>query len=280
MKPACGDLPCHLAFRPMEPQIATVDILRNDLRALGVTPGDGVFVHASLRAIGQVMGGPSDVVSSLIGAVSPEGLIGMPGFSTDASFPPHLDREALSDQTIRQVEKDVPGYNPALSPTFGMGAIAETFRTWPGTERSDHPTVSICLNGRDAGEYTGPHSLAWATGADTPLGRLRHRPNMKMLLLGVGWNRCTALHTAETLGDHRRTKTRRFKTDAGWIETPDVADDLGRLFPAVGAAFEATGAVIKGQVGHAACMLCDFGPLLAFATDWIDAANKASGDRH
>lgn len=254
--------------------------LRADLAALGVQWGDGLFVHASMRAIGHVVGGPRTVVEALLEAVGEAGLIGMPGFSSDACFPADLDRSTLTADEVAEVEAAVPGFDAAKSPTAGMGVIAEMFRTWPGTKRSGHPTVSICLNGPDAGDYLGTHERAWATGERTPLGRLRDRRPMKVLLIGVGWNRCSALHTAETLAEHRRTKTRRFKDTSGpWAETPDVADDMNRLFPAVGDAFEQSGGVAFGAFGDAECRMCGFRDLVDFARDWIDAANQRSGDR-
>lgn len=209
------------------------------------------------------------------------GLIGMPGFSSDAYFPSDLLRSGLTDRHIERIEDAVPGFDAGKSPTTGMGIIAETFRTWPGSKRSEHPTVSICLNGRDADDYLTPHELAWATGERTPLGRLRHREPMRILLIGVGWNRCSALHTAETLADHKRTKMRRFKSSKeGWIETQDVADDMGRLFPALGDAFEQSAGVKLGTFGGAECRLCGFRDLTDFAKNWIDVANQRSGDRH
>ncbi|MEL6337264.1 MAG: AAC(3) family N-acetyltransferase [Pseudomonadota bacterium] len=262
---------------------ATVASLTRDLGELGIEAGDGVFVHASMRAIGPTVGGARAVVQALLDAVGPGGLIGMPGFSADAAFPEALSRASLSPAAVEAVEQAVLGFDPRTSPAAGMGAIAETFRTWPGTRRSDHPTTSICLNGADAAAYVKEHPLAWATGADSPLGRLRARPRMKMLLIGVGWNRCTVLHTAEGLAPTMRTKVRRFKSgpgDAPWVETPDVADDLNRLFPQVGAAFEDTGAVRIGMLGDASVRLCAYAPLVSFATAWIDAANRDSGDRH
>lgn len=65
-----------------------------------------------------------------------------------------------------------------------MGVIAATFSTWPGTQRSDHPAVSICLNGKKADDFLKELSLAWATGEKTPLGKLRDRHGMKILLIG------------------------------------------------------------------------------------------------
>lgn len=267
----------------MTHQIITATSLLHDLRNLGIAPGDGVFVHASMRAIGPAIGGARVVTEALLTAVGREGLIGMPAFSSDAYFPSQFDKASLPDEMVAEIERAVPGFDQAHSPATGMGVIAETFRTWPGSKRSAHPAVSVTLNGKDAESFIEPHSLDWATGPDTPLGRLLQRDRMKILLAGVGWNRCSALHTAETLAANRRTKIRRFKGgsgDAVWIEMPDVADDLGRLFPAAGVAFEASGRVRTGRLGQAECMLCDYRALVAFASDWIDAANRASGDIH
>lgn len=224
------------------------------------------------------MGGARAVMPALLDAVGPQGLIGMPGFSSDASFPVGVKRPALDESRLRTIERAVLGFDPARSPTVGMGAIAEIFRTWPGTLRGTHPTSSICLNGSDAARYLTPHSLAWSCGPNSPLGRLRDRPAMKILLLGVGWNRCSALHTAETLAESKRTKIRYFKTgpgDAPWMETPDVADDLNRLFPDVGEAIEETGVVGSGSVGQASSRLVDFPLLVDFATRLISEQNES-----
>ncbi len=267
--------------RRMVPVFHTPTSLFSDLVSLGVRAGDGLFVHGSMSAIGATIGGARSIVESLLNAVGETGLIGMPGFSSDAYFPAGVDRSDLTQDQIARIEDEVLGFDVSKSPTSGMGVIAETFRTWPGTQRSAHPTVSICLNGMRANDFLGEHSLAWATGEETPLGKLRDRQSMKILLIGVGWNRCSALHTAETLAKHRRTKTRRFKNgglEGSWIETPDVADDMNRLFPAVGEAFERTGAVSFGTLGDADCKICDFRHLVDFASNWIDCANKQSGD--
>ncbi len=264
-------------------RIISATTLKEDLRILGVSPGDGLFVHASMNAIGSTIGGPRAAVEALLSTVGGNGLISMPGFSIDAYFPSHLDRSNLSEDTIHEIERAVPGFDINTSPTSGMGIIAETFRNWPETKRSDHPATSICLNGLDATEYSSQHSQAWATGPDTPLGKLRFRNQMKILLIGVEWNRCSALHTAESLADHKRTKVRRFKKgsdDAPWIETPDVADDLDRLFPLVGAAYEDTNAVTVGRFGRANCKICDYASLVSFAAEWINNANRQSGERH
>lgn len=253
--------------------------LLHDLQSLGVSPGDSVFVHSAMGAIGPTVGGPRCLVEAMIEAVGEAGLIGMPGFSTDAYFPAGFDLDKLTASQIRTIEAAVLGFDPARSSAREVGIIAETFRTWPETKRSHHPSMSVCLRGDGAEAYVQNHSLDWATGPDTPFGRMYDRANMKVLLIGVGWNRCTPLHTAETLADVRRVKTHRVKHCGVWRDSPDVADDLNRLFPAVGAAFEETGQVTTGTLGNALCRVCDYRQLVDFAADWISAANLESGDR-
>lgn len=271
-----------MAVDTPEPAHNTRTSLLKDLTELGVKKGDGLFVHASMKAVGFTIGGARTIVEALLDAVGKAGLLGMPGFSTDAYFPSTLDRSTLTQDQITQIEDAVPGFDVGKSPTDNVGLIGETFRTWPGTRRSDHPSLSVCLNGPLAQSYLDDHSLAWATGAQSPFGRLQDRPDMKILLIGVGWNRCTALHTAETFAAHRRTKMRRMKiggADGGWIEAPDVADELNRLFPSAGEAFEQADAVTTGTFGAADCRLCGFRELIGFGAGWIDQANAKSGDR-
>ncbi len=55
-------------------------ILIRDLKALGLSAGDWVAVHSSMKAIGWVEGGPVEVIESLIEAVAPGGVMMMPLF--------------------------------------------------------------------------------------------------------------------------------------------------------------------------------------------------------
>ncbi len=259
--------------------------LAGDLAGLGVEPGDGLFVHSALSQIGHVMGGPRGFIEALISAVGPEGLIGMPGFSGDAYDPIDMMETETSEINLArcaEIRAQVPGFDPERSNVRAMGAVAEAFRCWPGVVRSPHPTSSVLLLGRDAAEFASPHdALDWATGPKSPWGRLRHRTRMKVLLVGVGWNRCSALHSAESIASHRRIQPRRFKPmpgpDVAWVEAPDVADDLGRLFPLVGADWEATGSVTVGRIGAAEARLTGYDALVAFAQSWIGARNAADG---
>ncbi len=48
-----------------------------DLRRLGLSPGDIVMVHASVRSVGPVLGGPDEIHLVIEKAVSPGGTVMM-----------------------------------------------------------------------------------------------------------------------------------------------------------------------------------------------------------
>lgn len=254
------------------------DDIAANLSALGVESGDGLFVHSSLSKIGHVIGGPRGLIEGLIQAVGPNGLIGMPGFSQDAYDPVDVFGLEVTPEHHARIREQVPGFDPLLSNARGNGAVPEAFRSWPGVVRSPHPTSSVLLFGADAEAIAAAHDpFGWATGPKTPWGRLRERKTMKILLIGVGWNRCSALHAAESIAEHKREKIRTFKNGLGsgatWVEAPDVADDLDTLFPLVGAAWEQEGGVQNGKIGGAESKLTSYDSLLAFASQWISERN-------
>lgn len=108
---------------------------------------------------------------------------------------------------VDELREALPVFDPATTPTT-MGAIPETFRTWPGTLRSVHPLESVCAQGPRAAEITREHPLAFSEGPGSPFAKL-YDLDGRILLLGVGFNRCTALHFAESLVAKRRTTTVR-----------------------------------------------------------------------
>ncbi|MEM6550297.1 MAG: AAC(3) family N-acetyltransferase [Pseudomonadota bacterium] len=272
----------HLAAATQRAGPFGVADLLEDLRALGIAAGDGLFVHASLGRVGPVMGGARTVIEALIAAVGPAGLISMPAFSTDA-YPPEKQlagvQERIGAARLATLRDQVQGFDRDRSPAVEMGVIAETFRTWPGVLRSDHPSTSVTALGEDACAITARQPLDFACGPDGPFGRMAERAQMKVLLLGVDWTRCTALHTAETMARHRRYKWRHVLANDGqgrrWVDARDVAHDLGRLFPGAGAALERAGAVATGKIGRAEARLVALTDILRIATPWIEAKNAA-----
>ncbi|MEO1203417.1 MAG: AAC(3) family N-acetyltransferase, partial [Pseudomonadota bacterium] len=227
--------------------------LVRELSELGLRPGLTVMVHSSLGNVGWTVGGPVTVVRALLELLGPDGTLVMPAESPHVSDPRHWNDARVREEWFDAIREHLPVFDPLTTPTT-MGVIAEAFRSYPGTRRSDHPMVSVCANGRLADEITAEHSLEFCEGRGTPFEKL-YDVDAHTLLLGVGFDRCTSLHFAESLVPQRRTTTHRFPLLVDgrrtWVEKPDMATDNGAHFPVVGEQFVATDAVRAGRVGEA-----------------------------
>lgn len=245
----------------------TIDSLSRDLSDLGLRSGTTVMVHSSLGKVGWTVGGPVSVVRALLDVLGPEGTLVMPAESPYVSDPNSWNDKRVKADWHETIRTHLPLFDPLTTPT-SMGAIPEAFRTYPGTLRSDHPMVSVCANGRLAGEITKEHSLEFCEGRGTPFEKL-YDLNGKTILLGIGFNRCTSLHYAESLVPQRRTTVHRFpmivNDERVWVDNPDMANDDGVHFPVVGEQFAAAGSVHTARVGSAESMLFSTRQLVEFA---------------
>lgn len=229
------------------------------------------MVHSSLSSIGYVIGGAQTVVGALIDVLGPRGTLVMPSFSPEVSDPANWDDGSFTGEALSIARDNIPTFNAAVTPT-SMGAIAETFRTWPGVVRSAHPQVSVTARGPLAEKIVAPHEFAWGQGAGSPFERLYDLDAM-LLLLGVGFNRATFLHFSESRVPHGRRKTRRIPIDhqgeRTWISVPDVGDDLNTYFPRIGEEFVNTGCASIGLIGQAPSTLASSRALVEFAANFL-----------
>jgi aminoglycoside 3-N-acetyltransferase len=249
----------------------TINSLCLDLSDLGVKPGSTVMVHSSLGKVGWTVGGPVSLIRALLKVVGPEGTLVMPAESPSVSDPSSWSDDRVNAEWHETIREHLPVFDPLTTPTT-MGAIPEAFRTYPGTLRSNHPLVSVCANGPLAREITKEHSMEFCEGKGTPFEKL-YELDARTLLLGVGFNRCTSLHYAESLVPTRRTTVHRYPVmengNRVWVEVPDMANDGGVHFPVVGEQFAETDMVRTGRVGDAISVVFATRQLVDFAKSYF-----------
>ncbi|NBD25705.1 aminoglycoside N(3)-acetyltransferase [Paenibacillus glycinis] len=246
-----------------------------DLRALGAEEGDTLLVHASLSSLGWVCGGPQAVVQALLETVGEAGTIVMPAQSGDWSDPAEWSNPPVPAEWLEAIYRDMPAFDPLTTPTRGMGRIAELFRTFPGSVRSQHPQASFSANGNHAAAIVADHPLTPQFGMASPLGKLYGLRNAKVLLLGAGYGACTAFHLAESLlPDMPAKKMGTAMTESGartWKWFTDFAYDSAD-FSLIGAVLDERGELpASGRVGGADCRLFGLRAGVDAAGEWLRA---------
>ncbi|GAA1016814.1 AAC(3) family N-acetyltransferase [Acrocarpospora pleiomorpha] len=249
--------------------------LRAGLRALGLRAGQTVLVHASLRRLGPVPGGAAAVVAALREVLGPDGTLVAPAFTANNSDTSPAFREATASMTAAETDafrRSMPAFDPATTPPWRMGRIAEEIWALPGSIRSGHAQTSFSAIGPLAAKLTDAHAPDCHLGERSPLSRLND-VGAHVLLLGVGFEVCTAFHLAEYR--HRPdppTRLYRCVTDDGegprWQEYRDVVLHDGD-FAALGAAFTATGSTRMGMIGHGSSHFFPLTTAVDFAITWM-----------
>ena len=224
----------------------TADRLAGGLTALGVRPGGVLMVHSSLKSLGFVPGGPETVIAGLRKALGPEGTLVMP------------------THTWEWMGKGLRTFDAQKTPSC-VGTITEVFRGLPGVVRSLHPTHSVAAIGARADWIVEGHeNAATPCGEGTPYAKVIEEGG-QILFLGCGLDRNTAFHTLEALANVPYF----LRTDAETFELIDARGEsiertlrrhqehIPRRFREMEPTLAEAGALVRGQVGPARCLVVD-----------------------
>ena len=166
-----------------------------DLTRLGLKSGDTVMLHASVKSIGWIVGGPAVVLQAILDHLGPEGtLLMLIGWEDD---PYHLSEwpEKRRDMYLAEC----PAFDVETSrANRSWSILTEYLRTWEGAVRSNHPDKSFAAVGKLAGWLMSNHAWDHGYGEESSLAKLCQVAG-SVLQIGSPMSSLTILHHAEYL---------------------------------------------------------------------------------
>jgi len=258
----------------MSKRLTSRALIARDLERIGVTPGSVVIVHSAMSELDYLPGGEQALLLALRDSVGSGGTIVTPAQSWHLCDPAYLADPEVPESWWPDIRAALPSYDAATTPSRAMGLLAEAVRVHPESLRSPHPHRSFAAIGPAAERIVARHDLDDPVGEGSPLAIL-YELRASVLLLGVGYAACTALHLA---GSRSGTVAERVANGAPllvdgeqrWVtfDEPSVRD---ADFPQAGVAFEADlpDDVSIGMVGGADARLVAMRSLVDYCADWM-----------
>lgn len=239
---------------------------------LGVNESDVIVAHVRMSALGWVSGGAQAVVMGLLKAVGETGTVIMPAHSGANSDPGQWGNPPVPEEWWEPIRQSMPAFDPLMTPTRGIGSVAELFRTWPGARRSSHHSCSFSAIGLHAESITSSHRSLQPFADDSALANA-YRLDAKVLLVGIGHERNSSMHLGEARsGVVPATRQGGSVMADGvrkWVWYDDLEMDSDR-FPEIGAAFESEGGkVTRGRVCQADAMLLRQRDIVDFTASYL-----------
>lgn len=255
-----GEVLERLGFQKMY----TKETLMEDIRKLGVAKDDILFVHSSMKAIGEVEGGADTVLDALTEAVS-EGMLILP------------------THTWSVMSNEYPIFDPA-NESACVGILPNLFRKRVGVMRSLHPTHSVAAystNKKLLEDFvSGEEKFSTPCPRQGCYGKL-YDLDAKVLMLGVGLNRYTYLHGVEEwFGIEERLEQEalalQIKLPSGELLPVAMHKhfkpnniSVSEYYIKMEKPFEEAGALVKGKIGNAACMLLSAKQTADLTTEYL-----------
>lgn len=261
-----------------EPPVITRSRIARDLKSLGVVSGQVLMLHASVKAIGWVVGGPNVVLQALLDVLSPTGTLMMYVSWEEGPY----DMSEWPEEKRRAYLAECPPFDPTTSRAFrAWSVLTEYLRTWPGANRSGNPEASCAAVGARAEWLTDGHPLNYGYGAGSPLEKLCQAGG-KVLLLGAPLNTVTLLHYSESVAKVPNRRIVRYSEpivrdgSPVWVEVEEfdtsrgVREYDGDYFQQIMEEYLSSCRGSRGKVGNADSYLFDAKDLNAYAVAWME----------
>lgn len=259
--------------------VVTKSKLIKDLRALGLAAGRTVMLHASVKSIGWVVGGPDVVLDAVLDVLSPEGTLMMYTGSEDGTY----SMSEWPEEKQRAYLKECPAFDPMRTRAYRKWSIlTEYLRTRPGAFRSNHPDGSFAAVGRLAEFLTADHPLQYGYGPGSPLEKLCEVGGQE-LILGSPLECVTLLHYSEHMArvpDKRIVRYRAPMLVNGrreWVDIEEFDTNEGIVawpedyFGTIVKEYLDAGNGRTGRIGAADSYLLDAASLQSFGVEWMES---------
>lgn len=255
--------------------VVTKSFLVKEFKRIGLKAGDKILVHSKLSSFGFVCGGERTVVEALMEVITNEGTISMPAHSGDICDPIFWGNPPVPKEWFEKIREEMPAFDRENTKTYGMGLIAENFRTRLDVLRSYHPTVSFTSWGKEAEEITKEHTLENSLGEGSPLRKM-YDLDFKVLLLGVDYDVNTMFHLSEyRAGNAEKTINASPIIENGErvFKSYEDIEFKTELFMFAGESFEEKHNVIKDKIGLSNIKLFSARECVDFGVEYFKNVN-------
>ena len=168
---------------------------------------DAVMVHAGIRSIGRILGGPDSLIAAILDVIGPIGTL-LVYTDWNADYHDLINEEEAIPESLRA---DIAPFEASASrATRDNGAIAEFIRTYPGAFRSANPGASCAAIGgraewfivRAMRRVSGPNAAASSDDKSTNASTCRNGFRTNHPLTRTGSKMCSSRHSSSRSAAH------------------------------------------------------------------------------
>lgn len=250
------------------------------------------MVHASVRAVGEVAGGPDEIHLALKDALTPEGTLLM--YAGCPRYVDEVGRGNLTSDEEAEILEKLPAFDPVTARSArDHGVLVEFFRTYPDSKVNAHVARFVAW-GKHADFLFSVQPWDDAFGVDSALDRFLALDG-RILLLGCDHDAVTFLHYVEHVAEFPGKRVAHFKVPVMehgqrvWramreFDTSGAgvhANWPDRFFARLVDGYLAASGNPGGVVGDARCHLLAARGLFEFAGAWMKrvAADRTAATR-